>query len=77
MKTFRNYAKYRSSEFRRDLAGIDWNLNSLDGQMASVDEIWDHFKTSFVSVADKRAPVIHKRVRGVDVCPWLNKNIKS
>ena len=34
------------------------------------------FKTSFVSAADKHAPVIHKRVRGVDVCPWLNKNIK-
>ena len=29
-----------------------------------------------VSAADKHAPVIHKRVRGVDVCPWLNKNIK-
>ena len=76
MKTFRNYANYGSSEFRRDLAGIDWNLNSIDGQTARVNELWDHFKTSLVSAADKHAPVIHKRVRGVDVCPWLNKNIK-
>ena len=38
MKTFRNYANYRSSEFHRDLAGIDWNLKSVDGQTASVDE---------------------------------------
>ena len=59
MKTFRNYANYRSSEFRRDLAGIDWNLNSIDGQTASADELWDYFKTSFVSAADKHAPVIH------------------
>ena len=45
MKTFRNYANYRSSEFHRDLASIDWNLKSIDGQTASVDELWDHFKT--------------------------------
>ena len=76
MKTFRNYANYGSSEFRRDLDCIDWNLNSIDGQTPRVNELWDHFKTSLVSAADKHAPVIHKRVRGVDVCPWLNKNIK-
>lgn len=74
MKTFRNCAKYSSSEFHRDLPGIDWNLNS-DRQTAGVDELWDYFKTSFVSAADKHAPVIHMRVRGVDVCPWLDKNI--
>ena len=59
-----------------NLAGIDWNLNSIDGQTASVDEPWDHFKTSFVSAANKHAPVLHKCMQGVDVCPWLNKNIK-
>ena len=63
IKTFRNYANCRSSEFRRDLAGIDWNLNFIDRQTASVDELSDHFKTSFVSAANKHAPVIHK-VRG-------------
>ena len=59
-----------------NLAGIDWNFNSIDGQTASVDEPWDHFKTSFVSAANKHAPVLHKRVQGVDMCPWLSKNIK-
>ena len=44
MKTFRNYANYRSSEFRKDLAGVYWNLNSIDGQTTSVDELWDHLK---------------------------------
>ena len=59
-----------------NLAGIDWNFNSIDGQTASVDEPWDHFKTSFVCAANKHAPVLHKRVQGVDMCPWLSKNIK-
>ena len=29
-----------------------------------------------VTVADCHAPVIQKRVRGVDNCPWLNRSIK-
>ena len=60
------------------MEGVDWNNVSIpDGHSASVDELWDHFKTSFVLVADRHAPIIQKRVRGVDNCPWLNKTIKS
>ena len=35
------------------------------------------FKSAFVSVADRHAPIIQRRVRGIDNCPWLNKEIKS
>ena len=59
-----------------NLAGIDWNFNSIDEQTASVDAPWDHFKTSFVFTANKHAPFLHKRVQGVDMCLWLSKNIK-
>ena len=59
-----------------NLVGIDWNFNSFDGQTASVDEPWDHFKTSFVFAANKHAPFLHTRVQGVDMCLWLSKNIK-
>ena len=31
----------------------------------------------FVSFADRHAPIIQRRVRGIDNCPWLNKEIKS
>ncbi|KXJ22332.1 hypothetical protein AC249_AIPGENE23105 [Exaiptasia diaphana] len=31
---------------------------------------------SLVWASDQHAPVIQKRVRGVDICPWLNKSIK-
>ena len=37
---------------------------------------WTDFKRVFVTVADRHAPVIQKRVRGVDNCPWLNRSIK-
>ena len=76
MKSLRNYANYSQDDFCRDLSFVDWNVSTIDGQSESVDALWDHFKTSFVSVADKHAPIIQKRVRGVDVCPWLNKSIK-
>ena len=67
---------YIQEEFRRDLSLVDWNVCKTDGQPESIDVLWDHFKSSFVSIADKDAPAIQKRVRGVDVCPWLNKNAK-
>ena len=45
--------------------------------MNDVDQLWHDFKNAFVSVADRHAPIIQRRVRGIDNCPWLNKEIKS
>ena len=45
--------------------------------MNNVDQLWHDFKNAFVSVADHHAPIIQRRVRGIDNCPWLNKEIKS
>ena len=38
--------------------------------------LWNTFRSTFVSVANRHAPIIQKRVRGIDNCPWLNKDIK-
>jgi hypothetical protein len=38
--------------------------------------MWLNFKSAFISVADRHAPVINKQVRGID-CPWLNGEIKK
>ena len=45
--------------------------------MTNVDQLWHDFKSAFVSVANLHAPIIQRRVRGIDNCPWLNKEIKS
>ena len=45
-----------------------WFVNNLD-------QLWHDFKSAFVSVADRHA-IIQRRVRGIDNCPWLNKEIK-
>ena len=75
IKIFRNYTNYDSIKFCADLRGVDWSIPN--GQAASVENQWSEFKTSFISVADQHAPVVQKRVRGIDNCPWLNKQIKS
>jgi len=46
------------------------------GPPVGVNDIWADFKRALVMVADRHAPVIQKRVRGVDNCPWLNGSIK-
>ena len=69
LKTFRNYAKYDPTSFCKNLEDVEWKSSSIpEGQSISFDELWVHFKTSFVTVADRHAPIIQKRVGGVDNC---------
>ena len=42
-----------------------------------VDKFWLNFKSAFLKVADRHAPFIQKRVRGVDNCPWMTGQIKK
>ena len=77
IKTFRNYANYSPSAFCMDLKSVDWSFTSNPvGLSSCVDDLWNLFKTTFVTVADRHAPVIQRRVRGMDNCPWLNNKIK-
>ena len=79
LKTFRNYARYNPDEFCKDLKDIDWStqLNSQEyREVNDVELMWEKFKTTFVTVADRHAPSITKRVRGIDNCPWMTGEIK-
>ena len=42
-----------------------------------VDKLWLNFKSAFLKVADRHAPLIQKRVRGVDNCPWMTGQIRQ
>ena len=77
IKTFRNYANYNPAHFCQDLKGKRLNTSIPSGFVTNVDQLWHDFKSAFVSVADRHAPIIQRRVRGIDNCPWLNKEIKS
>jgi len=76
-KTFRNYANYNPAHFCQDLKGVRLNTYIPSRFVTNVDQLWHDFKSAFVSVADRHAPIIQRRVRGIDNCLWLNKEIKS
>ena len=42
-----------------------------------MDELWTVFETKFLEVADRHCPLIQKKVRGMDNCPWMTGNIKK
>lgn len=78
-KVFRNYAKYDPVQFGQDLKNVDWNVpaGTSEEHDICVDHLWAHFKFSFLTVADRHAPLIQKRVRGYDNCPWISSKIKQ
>ena len=80
-KLLRNYAKYDSKMFCRDLNNVDWDildnpLGLTDQCSLCVDDLWFNFKSAFVGVADRHAPLIQKRVRGINNCVWMTSDIK-
>ena len=44
---------------------------------AFVDELWTDLETKFLEMANCHAPLIQKKVRSLDNCPWLTDNIKK
>ncbi len=38
--------------------------------------LWNYFKTKFLTIAEKHAPVRHRRVKS-ESNPWLTKEIKQ
>ena len=81
-KIFRNYAKYDPAKCCEDLRGVNWveSMNSsgtANENVICVDKLWLNFKSAFLKVADRHAPLIQKRVRGIDNCPRMTGQIKK
>ena len=74
-KTFRNYANYNPEKFLKDLKNTDFDLPSGNVNNKDVNELWQSFKEKFANIAERHAPAIVKRVRGLNNCPWLNTSI--
>ena len=81
-KIFSNYAKYDPEKFCEDLRGVNWvdstnSSGTANENVVGVDKLWLNFKSAFLKVADRHAPLLQKRVRGVDNCPWMTGQIKK
>ena len=77
IKTFRNYANYNQAKFCAELKEVNLspvNIPDEEVNERPVDDLWNVFKSAFVSVADCHTLIIQKRVRGMDNCPWLNSD---
>ena len=72
----RNYKNYDTALFKDDLQHVPWDIPEQDKAFETPDEVQNSFKDHFLTVADKHAPVITRRVRG-ETLPWLTPEIKN
>ena len=72
--SFETLKKFKASNFLDDLYGVPWEeiRNKSD-----VDGMWEIWKTLFVDVLDKHAPIRSKRQRKKGNIPWLNREVKA
>ena len=71
---FRNFKYFNVENFLADLLSLEWD--SLDNQ-SCVDKMWDIWKTLFMKVLNKHAPIREKRVKNKPSVPWLTNTIKK
>ena len=72
----RNYKNYDTALFKDDLQHVPWDIPEQDKAFETPDEVWNSFKDHFLTVADKHAPVVTRRVRGKTL-PWFTPEIKN
>ena len=83
LKRVRNYTNYEP----KNLKNVNWSSVNPEGvQYTDKCHVTDHewiineqllsFESVFFQVADRHAPLIQNRVRGLDNCPWLTSEIK-
>ena len=68
----RQFKNYNAGDFKHDLA-MNMQTISLTNDP---DELWNEWKRIFLTVADKHAPPITRRVRS-EYAPWITKEIKN
>ena len=71
---YRNFKNFNVSGFLYDLQNIPWEEIRFK---RNVDEMWRLWKTFFVDVLDKHAPVRVKRLRKGGNIPWVSREEKE
>ncbi len=69
----RNYKHFDTDLFKCDIRHVPWDIIEMEND---AEFAWNFFKDMFMSVADRHAPIIEKRVRGKSL-PWITHYIKD
>ena len=73
MITYRSFNNFDRSLFRKDVSDLDWpSVDSNDDP----NDLWFIWKTKFLSVANKHAPLRTKRIRSNKHSPWITASLK-
>ncbi len=70
----RNLKYFNAESFQADLRGQEWEL--LDSNLC-VDEMWNTWKTLFLNILDRHAPIREKRVKSKPNVAWLLVLLKN
>ena len=71
---YRNFKYFNAESFLNDLYILPWI--EID-KKENVDKMWECWKSLFVQVLDKQAPLKTKRVRKRGSVPWINKDART
>ena len=70
----RNFKNFNSEHFLEDLGKQPWGEVEYE---TDVNAMWTRWKTLFLEVLDRHAPIILRRVRNRSSLPWLSKDIRE
>ena len=70
--SYRKLKNFRSESFRNDIASQSWDDLLM---FEDPNDMWLAWKTLFLSVVDKHAPIRTKRVRS-SKCAWVTPQLK-
>ena len=71
--TYGSFKHFKHSVFRSDISSHDWDLLSSS---KDPNELWSEWKSNFLAIADKNAPILTKRVR-FQKSPWITADLKK
>ena len=71
-----NFKHFNCNSFHDDLYNQPWAWDYID-QESNIDRKWSLWKSLFLEVFDKHAPLKLKRIRTKHNIPWINQNTKN
>ena len=69
----RQFKNFSSEKFINDLKNVPWFLLA---RHADPESMWTEWKTKFLEVADKHAPLRNRRVHNKQ-SPWITADLKN
>ena len=70
---YRNFKTFNSAKFGNDIYNENWEF--LDSGL-DPSQMWTEWKTKFLIIVHKHAPIRIKRVRSKS-CPWITAGLKE